>query len=227
MLDNTCVPSLGPLRGYLFPNYDRDLTLGFHEVVDANENWDINKLYLVFSFEILPHVLGVKPPSSDYGDDRCVWRWDIMHKFQVGIAYGKLAVASWGATDPFWKVIWTLPIPRRGSPPDRWIRLNTDATIDTYTSLGSIGGVFRSSAGDWIIGFHKSIGITTPLQAKLWAIYIGLQLAWTHGFDLLQIQSNSLQAIKLLNEANLDRDLFPLVRAISSLCCRSWYTEFL
>ncbi|KAE8664737.1 hypothetical protein F3Y22_tig00112738pilonHSYRG00210 [Hibiscus syriacus] len=112
------------------------------------------------------------------------------------------------------------------APPDRWICLNTDATIDTYTSLGSISGVFCSSAGDWITGFHESIGITTPLQAELWAIYIGLQLAWIHSFDLLQIQSDSLQAIKLLNEANLNRDLFPLVRVISSLWCRSWYTEF-
>ncbi|KAE8732268.1 hypothetical protein F3Y22_tig00002237pilonHSYRG01270 [Hibiscus syriacus] len=83
------------------------------------------------------------------------------------------------------------------------------------------------SAGDWITGFHKLIGITTPLQAELWDIYIGLQLAWIHRFDLLQIHSDSLQAIKLLNEANLDRDLFSLVRVISSLCCRSWYTEFL
>ncbi|KAE8690193.1 hypothetical protein F3Y22_tig00110911pilonHSYRG00061 [Hibiscus syriacus] len=46
-------------------------------------------------------------------------------------------------------------------------------------------------------------------------------------FGLALLTSDSRQAIKLFNEANLDRDLFPLVQAISSLRCRSWYTEFI
>ncbi|KAE8719485.1 hypothetical protein F3Y22_tig00109957pilonHSYRG00251 [Hibiscus syriacus] len=71
------------------------------------------------------------------------------------------------------------------APDPSWICLNVDGLVSSATGFGSIGGVFRDHEGSWILGFNKSIGITSPLQAELWAIFIRLQLAWDNGFELL------------------------------------------
>ncbi|KAK8596544.1 hypothetical protein V6N12_065029 [Hibiscus sabdariffa] len=55
----------------------------------------------------------------------------------------------------------------------------------------------------------------------------GLQLAWSYGFKLLQIQSDSSQAVQLLNDPNVDYSLFPPIRDITMLRRRSWYTDLL
>ncbi|KAK8495304.1 hypothetical protein V6N11_009286 [Hibiscus sabdariffa] len=47
------------------------------------------------------------------------------------------------------------------------------------------------------------------------------------GFKLLQIQSDSSQAVQLLNDPNLDYSLFPPVQAITMLRHWSWYTDLL
>ncbi|KAE8735646.1 hypothetical protein F3Y22_tig00000340pilonHSYRG00999 [Hibiscus syriacus] len=112
-------------------------------------------------------------------------------------------------------------------PPDKGFYLNTDAAVDSISSLGSASGVVRSSEGVWMTGFHKSVGITSPLQVELWAIYIGLQVALHYSVELLQIQSDSIQAIQLLNNPTSASASLPLVRAISSLRWRRWYTDFL
>ncbi|KAE8693093.1 hypothetical protein F3Y22_tig00110819pilonHSYRG00319 [Hibiscus syriacus] len=98
-------------------------------------------------------------------------------------------------------------------PPESWVCLNTDASINPSTGFNSVGGAIRSHAGTWLIGFHKSIGITTPLQAELWGIFIGLQVAWEQGYERLQVQSDNSQAIQLLND-NAGQNSFPLVRNI-------------
>ncbi|KAE8707942.1 hypothetical protein F3Y22_tig00110365pilonHSYRG00006 [Hibiscus syriacus] len=48
----------------------------------------------------------------------------------------------------------------------------------------------------------------------------------TAGVKALQIQSDSYQAIQLLLDPNACSSTLPLVNAITSLCARSWYTEF-
>ncbi|KAE8677234.1 Ubiquitin-NEDD8-like protein RUB1 [Hibiscus syriacus] len=85
----------------------------------------------------------------------------------------------------------------------------------------------RRTDGTWLFGFYKGIGVTNPLQAELWGIFHGLCEAWHYGIELLQVQSDSLQVISLLKNLTADSILLPLVRAISQMCNRSWYVEFL
>ncbi|KAE8694589.1 hypothetical protein F3Y22_tig00110777pilonHSYRG00051 [Hibiscus syriacus] len=69
------------------------------------------------------------------------------------------------------------------APNPGWISLNVDGAVSIHTGSGVVGGVFRDHEGAWVLGFNKTIGITQPLQAELWAIFIGIQIVWDHGFD--------------------------------------------
>ncbi|KAE8662503.1 hypothetical protein F3Y22_tig00113337pilonHSYRG00175 [Hibiscus syriacus] len=88
--------------------------------------------------------------------------------------------------------------------PAGWFCLNIDGSVSPVSNFGSVGGVVRDHVGNWIIGFHKAVGITAPLQAELWAILQGLEVAWSHGFELLLIQSDFADAVivNLVNDPN-------------------------
>ncbi|KAE8709018.1 hypothetical protein F3Y22_tig00110332pilonHSYRG00750 [Hibiscus syriacus] len=73
------------------------------------------------------------------------------------------------------------------NPPQCWIALNTDGSVNTSNGKSSIGGFFRNDSGSWIFGFSRSIGIADPLQAEIWAIHDGLNIAWSLGIEFLQL----------------------------------------
>ncbi|KAK9042587.1 hypothetical protein V6N11_017654 [Hibiscus sabdariffa] len=87
-------------------------------------------------------------------------------------------------------------------PPLGWICLNVDGDVSSSTCIGSAGEFFRDNDGGWILGFGKLLGVTSPLIAELWAIYIGLKIAWDNGFEYVQIQSDCLGVVKLLLDPN-------------------------
>ncbi|KAE8703862.1 hypothetical protein F3Y22_tig00110462pilonHSYRG00231 [Hibiscus syriacus] len=101
--------------------------------------------------------------------------------------------------------------------PDDWICLNSDATVSTITGVGSIGGVFRDHSGSHILSFAKNIGITTVLQAELWGILEGLKIAKLRNFSRILVQSDNVEAIKLLTPPSMHSP-FQLVRSIAILC---------
>ncbi|KAL4279982.1 hypothetical protein GQ457_03G006330 [Hibiscus cannabinus] len=74
--------------------------------------------------------------------------------------------------------------------------------------------LFRDNDGRWFMRFSKFMVITSPLFAELWVIYVGLKVAWDNEFEYVQVQSDCLEAVKLLMDPNrLCSSLF-LVRAI-------------
>ncbi|KAK8503516.1 hypothetical protein V6N12_066203 [Hibiscus sabdariffa] len=91
--------------------------------------------------------------------------------------------------------------------------------------MRSVGGIFRSNDGSWILGFNKTIGILCPLQTELWEILLGLQLAWENGFERLLIQSDNREAIKRVSASTTSSDPCSLVRSIAALRYRGWTTE--
>ncbi|KAK9007239.1 hypothetical protein V6N11_051068 [Hibiscus sabdariffa] len=65
---------------------------------------------------------------------------------------------------------------------------------------GTIGGLVQDSKGNWLIGFYKAMRILDALRAELRAIYSGSHLSWSYGFDVIQIQSDCQQVVRLVNE---------------------------
>ncbi|KAK9020556.1 hypothetical protein V6N11_010576 [Hibiscus sabdariffa] len=62
-------------------------------------------------------------------------------------------------------------------PAQGWPCLNADATVSSVDDLGTIGGVLRDSSGAWLRGYGKCVGKVSTIQAELWSICVGLQLA--------------------------------------------------
>ncbi|KAE8656781.1 hypothetical protein F3Y22_tig00116997pilonHSYRG00335 [Hibiscus syriacus] len=109
-------------------------------------------------------------------------------------------------------------------PPVEWSFLNTEASV-SRSGLGSIGGVIRAHEGNWLAGFHKTVGISDALHSELWALYVCLQEDRSLGLLHLKIQSDCLAVVNLFSEGDPSLSHFPLVRAIHRLRQRNWKTS--
>lgn len=108
-------------------------------------------------------------------------------------------------------------------PNDDWVKCNVDgACKDNGTSTGC-GGVLRDRAEHWVTGFVRGLGMGTVLNAELWGILIGLQVAWNHGLRKVWLESDSLTAINLIKHGCTSSHMYyDLVLSIRELCNRSW-----
>ncbi|KAL4363202.1 hypothetical protein GQ457_04G035220 [Hibiscus cannabinus] len=113
------------------------------------------------------------------------------------------------------------------TPPHDWVSLNTDAAVSSSSNFGAIGGVLCGSTGDWLCGYCKSVGVVSPLNAELWSILEGLNLAWTRGFPRVQVQSDCSAAIRLILDPTAASSSSGLVRRISAWQNRPWSLRFL
>lgn len=87
-------------------------------------------------------------------------------------------------------------------PISPYIKLNTDGSALPNPGVGGLGGVFRNSEGQWLLGYCKHIPYATSLVAELLAIKEGLKIAITQNYSHLLTESDSLVALTLLKENN-------------------------
>lgn len=66
-----------------------------------------------------------------------------------------------------------------------------------------MGGVIREAKGQWIVGFRKATGMGKVINAKLWAVFTGLELAWSKGFKKVEVKSDNMQVVRLNNNRGL------------------------
>ncbi|KAL4282241.1 hypothetical protein GQ457_03G010920 [Hibiscus cannabinus] len=83
--------------------------------------------------------------------------------------------------------------------PIGWIKVNVDAAVSTVEGLAGIGAVFRDDGGSWLFGFARFVGRCTVLVAELWAIHDGLAQAWGRGHRCVELESDNLEAVRLVN----------------------------
>ena len=62
-------------------------------------------------------------------------------------------------------------------PPMNWLKHNTDGASFGNPGKTGWGGVIRDSAGRWVKGFSRSIGLAINVMVECWALKDGLQLA--------------------------------------------------
>ncbi|KAK8996288.1 hypothetical protein V6N11_076528 [Hibiscus sabdariffa] len=100
------------------------------------------------------------------------------------------------------------------NPESGWFCLNVDGVVSLKTGKATIGGLLRDNAENFIFGFSKFIGCTNSLHAELWSLYVGLQLAWDHGVNFLQVQTDCKQVLELLRDPHVESCSISLVRNI-------------
>ncbi|KAK8995051.1 hypothetical protein V6N11_069502 [Hibiscus sabdariffa] len=108
----------------------------------------------------------------------------------------------------------------------RWVTLNVDGALNPSSSIGSAGGLLRDHEGSWLLGFNKHLGISSTLEAELWGILEGLCLAWLHGFERVQCQTDSSEAYDLITSRDASSSPISLVRAIANYISKSWMLDY-
>lgn len=80
-----------------------------------------------------------------------------------------------------------------------WIKLNADGSM--VNSILGTGSCLRDDHGNWIIGLAKHVGNDSVLQAELWAIFLGLNIALQINKNLnIEIETDSSQSVYLLSD---------------------------
>lgn len=85
-------------------------------------------------------------------------------------------------------------------PPQGFHKLNCDGAVSGAGAMAGCRGILRDASGKFIFAFSHKLEPCSVLEAELWAIYHGLSLAWGRGFRNIIIDSDSINAVKLLSE---------------------------
>nr|POE61431.1 putative ribonuclease h protein [Quercus suber] len=84
--------------------------------------------------------------------------------------------------------------------------------IDISSGKAGCGGLLRDSLGQWVVGFAKSICVSSSIAAKLWALREGLGLCVEKGCHAVEIELDATAAISLISSnVNSNGDLSGLV----------------
>jgi ribonuclease HI len=78
-----------------------------------------------------------------------------------------------------------------------WTKLNTDGSITPKRS--GFGGLLRDHMGDPICAFASNARGDDIFLVELWAIESGLRLALDMGTNVIWVESDSLSAVKSIN----------------------------
>ncbi|KAL4385529.1 hypothetical protein GQ457_15G002390 [Hibiscus cannabinus] len=114
------------------------------------------------------------------------------------------------------------PIVRWKMPPSGWIKVNVDATVSTVDSSTGLGTAFRDDRGEWLFGSTRFIGRCSLLVAELWAIHEGLMHAWSRGYRRVELESDSLKAVRLVLSNSPEVTVCGLVLSIKGWLSKVW-----
>ena len=84
-----------------------------------------------------------------------------------------------------------------------WIKVNMDGSIK-LSCFARCGGVSRDSAGCWLTGFNRYIGVPSVVMAELWGLFSGMKLAQEHGWRRIPFELDSKVAVGLVTEGCQD-----------------------
>ncbi|KAL4366467.1 hypothetical protein GQ457_05G028510 [Hibiscus cannabinus] len=103
-----------------------------------------------------------------------------------------------------------------------WIKVNVDVAVSTVDGSAGIGAVFRKNEGRCLFGSARFVGRCIVLLAELWAIHDGLAQAWMHGYRYVELESDSLEVVRLVNSTSSLMHEQGLVLAIKRWIRHEW-----
>ena len=84
--------------------------------------------------------------------------------------------------------------------PDDWVRMTVDEATKLQTRVGGSGAVIRDAHGGFVAAMACSLpNVFSALQAELEAIKHGVELAQQLGFQNVLVESDSSQAVSIIN----------------------------
>ncbi|KAK4272272.1 hypothetical protein QN277_020854 [Acacia crassicarpa] len=117
---------------------------------------------------------------------------------------------------------------RRGigdPPPVNTVRIDVDESIRQHHQA-ACGGVLRNSQGEWLMGYHKTLGLRSIIEAEIYAILLGFQIGLQMNFQRIVIYSDSLDAINILmRDSPPNHPLKDIIGEARDLLFRDWNVE--
>lgn len=112
-------------------------------------------------------------------------------------------------------------------PPKDTVKLNVDGSYNPSSTCMGVGGLIRSDSGDWLVGFSAFEGPGDVLLAELIAIKKGLNLAWDEGYRRIWCESDSFEAINIIEDTHRRKyhKYACVIEDILSLLRRNWHVK--
>ncbi|KAF7843708.1 putative ribonuclease H protein At1g65750 family [Senna tora] len=108
-------------------------------------------------------------------------------------------------------------------PPIGWWKVNVDAACLPNCFAMRCGGIIRDSDGRFVKGFTSNLGMCFVLQAELWGVSHGLEVAWSLGAKNLIVESDSVTVVDLVRKGH--SELHPngaLLERINHWIMKEW-----
>lgn len=111
-------------------------------------------------------------------------------------------------------------------PRTNWYKLNTDGAFKGKPGMAGGGVVIRDSCGAWCVSFVNNTGVCSSFASELWAVWTGLNLAWTRGYSRIVLEIDS-QGVASCLAKGLEREhpLLALVSSCINIINRAWHIE--
>ncbi|MCI00496.1 RNA-directed DNA polymerase (Reverse transcriptase), partial [Trifolium medium] len=79
------------------------------------------------------------------------------------------------------------------TPPIWWHKVNMGGSV--VNNIAACGGIFRDHLGNHVGSFSQNLGMVSVLHAELMAIILALELAATHAWMNIWVESDSITAL--------------------------------
>ncbi|KAK0578627.1 hypothetical protein LWI29_013416 [Acer saccharum] len=108
-------------------------------------------------------------------------------------------------------------------PAENWVKLNIDGSRNPISGIITAGGVLRNQWKVWLKGFAMKIGVGSVIEAELWGLYEGLQLAWSFGCRKVCVETDSLITVQLMCSGTMsNHPLLSLIQSCKNLVNADW-----
>ncbi|QHN83565.1 uncharacterized protein DS421_20g705850 [Arachis hypogaea] len=114
-------------------------------------------------------------------------------------------------------------------PPVYSVKLNCDASWFAPSGYAGFGCIIRNPDGCWLKGCTGKVEVCGVLFAELYAIWRGLFLAWESGFREVICETDCLEALFLVNQRMLGKDIpeWDLAKHIQEVMNWNWRVSIL
>ncbi|XP_057740564.1 uncharacterized protein LOC130957737 [Arachis stenosperma] len=114
-------------------------------------------------------------------------------------------------------------------PPIHSVKLNCDASWFAPSGYAGFGCIIRNPDGCWLKGCTGKFEVCSVLFAELYAIWRGLLLAWESEFREVICETDCLEALFLVNQRMLSKDIpeWDLAKHIQEVMNWNWRVSIL
>lgn len=94
------------------------------------------------------------------------------------------------------------------------VKINTDGAASIRENWSAAGGVLRGPDENWISEFQIFVGRDSTLNAELWTVFHGFQMAKIRGACKVIVESDCMTAMKMIKECLNGSSSTTIVRQI-------------